>query len=69
MADTNNDFQYITYSNAAVLEYMATELAYGHGGFIPTPSTFSNSNCVPTALLEENYVFSRRNSSTPTPRP
>jgi hypothetical protein len=56
-ADTNNDYQYTTYSNAAVLEYMATELAYGHGGFIPTPSRFSNSNCVPAAQLEENYVF------------
>lgn len=56
-ADTNNGFQYITYSNAAVLEYMATELAYGHGGFIPTPGRFSNSNCVPTAQLEQKYVF------------
>lgn len=56
-SDTGNTPQYITYSNAAVLEYMATELAYGHGGFIPTPSTFSNSNFVWVAQLEENYVF------------
>jgi hypothetical protein len=54
-ADTNATAQYLTYSNAAVLEYMATELAYGHGGFIPTPSQISNY--VATAKLEENYVF------------
>jgi hypothetical protein len=54
-ADTNSTAQYLTYSNAAVLEYIATELAYGHGGFIPTPSLLSNY--VSTAKLEENYVF------------
>ena len=37
---------------------MATELAYGHGGFIPTPSRFSdNSNFVWAAQFEQNYVF------------
>lgn len=56
-ADSNNTPQYIDYTNAAVLEYMATELAYGHGSFIPTPGRFSNSNCVPAAQLEERYVF------------
>jgi hypothetical protein len=54
-ADTNATAQYLTFSNAAVLEYIATELAYGHGGFIPTPSQLSNY--VSTAKLEESYVF------------
>ncbi len=54
-ADTNATAQYITYSNAAVLEYIATELAYGHAGFIPTPDRLANY--VSTAKLEENYVF------------
>lgn len=53
--DSNAAPQYLAYSNAAVLEYMATELAYGHGGFIPTPGRLSDY--VNAAKLEEKYVF------------
>ncbi len=43
------------FPQSAVLEYMATELAYGHAGFIPTPDCLYNF--VAAAKLEERYIF------------
>jgi hypothetical protein len=54
-ADPNNNPQYVTFSQSAVLEYMATELAYGHGGFVPTPGRLYNY--VTAAKLEERHVL------------
>ena len=54
-ADTNNTVQYASKPQSAVLEYMATELAYGHGGFIPTPGRVDDY--VATAQLEERHVL------------
>jgi hypothetical protein len=54
-ADMNNTFQYANYPRAAVLEYMATELAFGHGGYIPTPGLVDDY--VATAQLEERHVL------------
>jgi hypothetical protein len=43
-------------SRDIVLSYIATELAYGHGGYLPTPElTF---NMIEHAKLEYKYVFS-----------
>lgn len=54
-ADQNNNPQYLTFPQSSVLEYMATELAFGHGGFIPTPSRVYDY--VATANLEERYTL------------
>jgi hypothetical protein len=51
----NNSFQYLVFSNAAVLEYMATELAYGHGGYFPAPDRLYDY--VATAKLEQRHVL------------
>jgi hypothetical protein len=44
-----------SYPRSDVLKYMATELAYGHGGFIPTPDRVYNY--VAAAQLEQEHVF------------
>jgi len=57
-ADTNHDLQYSNYPvypKSAVLEYIATELAYGHGGYIPTPGRLTDY--VATAQLEKRHVL------------
>jgi hypothetical protein len=54
-SDQNDTPQYLTFPQSAVLEYMATELAYGHGGFIPTPDRLYNY--VLAAQLEQRHVF------------
>ena len=54
-ADTNNVSQYITAPRGGVLEYMASELAYGHGGFIPDPDRVFDF--VAVAKLEQQNVF------------
>lgn len=57
-ADTNYNLGYTNYpvyAQPAVLEYMATELAYGHGGYIPTPGRIADY--VGTAQLEERHVL------------
>jgi hypothetical protein len=46
---------YARYSTNQVLEYMATELAYGHAGYIPAPDRVDNYTNV--ARLESTYVF------------
>lgn len=42
-----------------VLQYIATELAFGHGGYIPTPDLTwdSNDSIINHAMLEYKYVF------------
>ena len=54
-ADTNNNSQFLDFPLPNVLEYIASELAYGHGGFIPTPSRVFDY--VATAKLEERHVM------------
>jgi hypothetical protein len=55
-ADQNNTgTNYTTYLKAAVLEYMATELAYGHGGFFPAPDRLADY--VATAKLEQRHIL------------
>lgn len=46
-----------------VLQYIATELAYGHGGYIPTPDLTwaQDDSIVAHAMLEYKYVFSVQN--------
>jgi hypothetical protein len=66
-ADTNNvRTNYTTYLKADVLGYMATELAYGHGGFIATPgrynyfdgtNTYNTNAFVEVAQLEQRHVL------------
>lgn len=45
-----------TFPRSAVLEYMATELAYGHAGFIPTPDRLYDY--VAAASLEQRHLLS-----------
>ena len=52
---TDGSSQFSTFSCDAVLEYMATELAYGRGGFIPTPSRVYDF--VDVARLEQRHVL------------
>jgi hypothetical protein len=54
-SDQNDTPQYLTFPQSAVLEYMATELAYGHGGFNPTPDRLYDY--VAAAKLEQRHVF------------
>ncbi|SPE55171.1 exported hypothetical protein [Verrucomicrobia bacterium] len=54
-SDQNNSPQYLTFPFPAVLEYLATELAYGHGGFIPTPGRVYDY--VATAQLEQRHIL------------
>lgn len=64
-ADEDNTVHYDKpYSKAQVLEYMATELAYGHGGFICTPGryvfvdgAYNPNGYVEVAQLEQRYVL------------
>lgn len=46
---------YKPYSLNSTLEYIATELAYGHGGFIPTPHM--SEDYLQAAQLEQRHVF------------
>jgi hypothetical protein len=52
---TNGINQFTSFPQSAVLEYMATELAYGHCGFVPTPSRVYNY--VAAAQLEQKHLF------------
>ena len=54
-ADQNDTPQYLPSPKSDVLKYMATELAYGHGGFIPTPDRLYD--LVDAAKLEERHVL------------
>jgi hypothetical protein len=47
---------FIAYPKEKVLEYIATEIAYGHAGFIPTPARLVNY--IEAANLEFKHVFS-----------
>jgi len=53
--NANGSSQFSVFSREAVLGYIATELAYGRGGFIPTPSRVFSY--VQTAQLEQWYVL------------
>jgi hypothetical protein len=54
-ADETNTPKFLQYQKDAVLQYIATELAYGHGGFIPTGDRVYFLNEV--ALLEQRHVL------------
>jgi len=57
-ADQNDNSQFITFSKSAALGYMATELAYGHGGFIPmTEPPVRVYDFVDVAKLEHRHVL------------
>lgn len=53
--DTNNAPLYLKFSKSNVLAYMAAELAYGHGGFIPTPDRVYDY--VDVAKLEQRHLL------------
>lgn len=57
---TAQDQQVPRVTKDIVLQYIATELAYGHGGYIPTPDITwdQNDSIVAHAELEYKYVFS-----------
>ena len=55
-SDSNNTPVFQTFPQSAVLEYMATELAYGHAGFIPTPDRLYDY--VAAANLEQRHLLS-----------
>jgi hypothetical protein len=54
-SDTNDAPVYQAFPQSAVLEYMATELAFGHAGFIPTPDLLYDY--VAAAKLEQRHIF------------
>jgi|CZKM01.1.fsa_nt_gi hypothetical protein len=54
-SDQNDAPQYLSFPQSAVLEYMTTELAYGHGGFIPTPDRVYDY--VAAAKLEQRHIL------------
>jgi hypothetical protein len=54
-SDTNDTQVVQAFPQSAVLEYMATELAYGHAGFIPTPDRLYDY--VAAAKLEQRHIF------------
>ena len=54
-SDSSNTPQYLTFSSSNALEYMATELAYGHGAFIPTPSRIYQYAAA--AQLAQSYIY------------
>jgi len=54
-ADENNTAQYLTAAKDDVLKYMATELAYGHGGFIPDPDRVFD--LAEVGQLEQRHTF------------
>ena len=60
---TNSDHRTPRVTKDIVLQYIATELAYGHGGYIPTPELTwgGNDSIVTHAMLEYKYVFSVQN--------
>jgi hypothetical protein len=51
-----NESVYTAFPIEKTLEYIAAELAFGHGGFIPTPDM--TRDFVKVALLERRHVFS-----------
>jgi hypothetical protein len=51
-----NESVYTAFPIEKALEYIAAELAFGHGGFIPTPDM--SRDFVKVALLEQRHVFS-----------
>ena len=53
--DTNGEDHEREYSKNEVIEYMATEIAYGHGGFIPQPRALYDY--VDATKLEQKHVF------------
>ena len=54
-ADPNDNSQFLNFPKAQVLGYMAAELAYGRGGFIPTPDR--TYDYVDVAKLEQRHVL------------
>jgi hypothetical protein len=54
-SDSNNAPQFLSFTQHAVLGYMATELAYGHAGFIPTPGRLYDY--VAAAKLEQQHLL------------
>ena len=60
---TDNDYQTPRVTRETVLQYISTELAYGHGGYIPSPDlTWDNNDSITAhAKLEYEYVFSVQN--------
>jgi hypothetical protein len=50
-----NESVYSAFPVDKALEYIAAELAYGHGGFIPTPGM--SGDFVKVALLEQRHVL------------
>ena len=54
-SDSNNAPQFLTFTQPAVLGYMATELAYGHAGFIPSPGRVYDY--VAAAKLEQQHLL------------
>ena len=60
---TENDYRTPRATKEIVLQYIATELAFGHGGYIPTPDlTWSkDDSIIAHAKLEYKYVFSVQN--------
>jgi hypothetical protein len=54
--DEANGSVYSAFPLDKTLEYIAAELAYGHGGFIPNPDR--SRDFIRAALLEQRHVFS-----------
>ena len=54
--DESNGSVYSAFPLDKTLEYIAEELAFGHGGFIPNPDR--SKDFVRAALLEQRHVFS-----------
>ncbi len=67
--NSENEHQYL--SDEIVLKYIATELAYGHGSYLPTPNltpryiqteNFNFDDILRYATWEKKHVFSMRNT-------
>jgi len=54
-ADENDNSQYLSFPRDKVLSYMAAELAFGRGGFIPTQDR--TYNYVEVANLEQRHIL------------
>ena len=60
---TNSDYKTPRVTREIVLQYIATELAYGHGGYIPSPDLtwYSNDSITAHAKLEHKFVYQVQN--------
>jgi hypothetical protein len=60
---TENDYRTPRATKEIILQYIATELAYGHGGYIPTPDLTwaKDDSIIAHAKLEYKFVFSVQN--------